>query len=499
MAKRTATSELNHDNWDQEGEPEDPGTFKTLPADELKTRVFAKAKRSLGSNNSSTGSSPFALFSGFSSTASANSSPFFKKSNNDSFTFKSSSESNPLLKKENGTQPVVTQKETDESTNSSLFTKSVVENKSLDIKSNLAGKLDVNSPPTFEKKTEHSMDANQSSATSVSKGKPARSIDYFRQLQSLNESVLKWMELHFSKNACCDFTPVFNDYKKHLDTLNLTYPFRKKESSEKESGSEFKSPAEKVPEQKSNTTSKGNSSFTLTNFNKDETDYGANFSSNTTNTSTFSFGQKTIPTATSSGSTGPTSSCKVEAASLTGNCQSESAEAGKGSFPFSFGLKNAQLGNSSSANKPFSFQASAPAATAESEKETDEYVPPKNDFNAVNEEDALYSKRCKLFFKKDETYSDKGVGTLYLKPLDGKTQLLVRADTNLGNILLNIILSSSLPMSRTGKNNVLLVCVPNPPVDAKNPDSKDAIPMLIRVKTAEDADELLEMLNKYKS
>lgn len=67
----------------------------------------------------------------------------------------------------------------------------------------------------------------------------------------------------------------------------------------------------------------------------------------------------------------------------------------------------------------------------------------------------------------------------------------------LGNILLNIRLSASLPISRSGKNNVMIACIPNPPVDPKNPDK--AIPMLIRVKTAEDADELLNTLNKYKS
>ncbi|XP_035225988.1 nuclear pore complex protein Nup50-like [Stegodyphus dumicola] len=134
-----------------------------------------------------------------------------------------------------------------------------------------------------------------------------------------------------------------------------------------------------------------------------------------------------------------------------------------------------------------------------SSTEEQEYVPPKNEVVAVTEEGAVYSKRCKLFFKKDDSYAEKGIGTVYLKPIDGKTQLLIRADTNLGNILLNIMLSSSLPMSRTGKNNVLIVCIPNPPVDIKNPDSKEAIPILIRVKTSEDADELLENLNKYKS
>lgn len=42
------------------------------------------------------------------------------------------------------------------------------------------------------------------------------------------------------------------------------------------------------------------------------------------------------------------------------------------------------------------------------------------------------------------------------------------------------------------------MCVPNPPIDPKKADTKEAIPMLIRVKTGEDADELLQTLNKHK-
>lgn len=71
----------------------------------------------------------------------------------------------------------------------------------------------------------HDADSNMSS-----KSKSMRGIEYYRQLQSLNESVMKWMQLHLSRNACCDFTPVFNDYKKHLDTLNVTYPAGRKSS-----------------------------------------------------------------------------------------------------------------------------------------------------------------------------------------------------------------------------------------------------------------------------
>lgn len=65
-----------------------------------------------------------------------------------------------------------------------------------------------------------------------------------------------------------------------------------------------------------------------------------------------------------------------------------------------------------------------------------------------------------------------------------------------GNILLNIIVQASMPCSRVGKNNVMVVCVPNPPVDDKNASSP--VPLLIRVKTAEDADELHKTLEEKK-
>lgn len=41
--------------------------------------------------------------------------------------------------------------------------------------------------------------------------------------------------------------------------------------------------------------------------------------------------------------------------------------------------------------------------------------------------------RCKLFYKKESEFKEKGVGTLHLKMVaEGKLQLLIRADTNLG-------------------------------------------------------------------
>ncbi|XP_054856435.1 nuclear pore complex protein Nup50 isoform X2 [Eublepharis macularius] len=129
--------------------------------------------------------------------------------------------------------------------------------------------------------------------------------------------------------------------------------------------------------------------------------------------------------------------------------------------------------------------------------EEEEEEPPKVVVNEIKEDDAFYSKKCKVFYKKDNEFKEKGVGTLHLKPAGNqKTQLLIRADTNLGNILLNILVPPKMPCSRTGKNNVLIVCIPNPPVDEKN--AAVPVPMLIRVKTSEDADELHKILLEKK-
>lgn len=148
----------------------------------------------------------------------------------------------------------------------------------------------------------------------------------------------------------------------------------------------------------------------------------------------------------------------------------------------------------------------------------------------------MLSQRCKLYYKKDDAYVDRGVGQLHLKPLGNKTQLVVRADTSLGNILLNILLQQSLPVMKQGKNNVMISCIPNPPINEKE-ESKvcsvliynlqyfssifsymsywilshtvqcflsckflllKIVPMLIRVKTSDDADKLLKIIEEKK-
>ena len=102
------------------------------------------------------------------------------------------------------------------------------------------------------------------------------------------------------------------------------------------------------------------------------------------------------------------------------------------------------------------------------------------------------------FNEKEKKYTDRGIGNLFIKPInDGEsTQLIVRADTKLANILLNVKLSKSLPITKVNPKDVSYLCMPNPPIP--NVDSNVPCKFLFRVKTEDDASELFEKLNEYK-
>lgn len=123
-------------------------------------------------------------------------------------------------------------------------------------------------------------------------------------------------------------------------------------------------------------------------------------------------------------------------------------------------------------------------------------APPVVERKVIVEDDAFYQIRTKLFFKKGGQWQELGVGMLYLKPSGEKIQLLIRMEAVTGKVLLNISVSKELPVSRSGKNNVMVVSLPNPPVYAKPADGDNNVPCtyLIRVKGAAEADELFSKL-----
>ena len=85
-----------------------------------------------------------------------------------------------------------------------------------------------------------------------------------------------------------------------------------------------------------------------------------------------------------------------------------------------------------------------------------------------------------------------------MKPISNgeSTQLIIRADNTLANILLNVKLSKLFPITKIGAKDVSYVCVPNPPIP--NIDTKTPCKFLFKVKTGEDATELLDKLNELK-
>lgn len=107
--------------------------------------------------------------------------------------------------------------------------------------------------------------------------------------------------------------------------------------------------------------------------------------------------------------------------------------------------------------------------------------------------------RCKLFLKKEASYIEKGLGTLYIKETNEEAgnQLLIRADNSLGTIMMNIRLNKSLPIIST-KSGLLLTIpnIPSSPVKGKEPEPETAS-YYIKVKNNEIRDELNAQIKSH--
>lgn len=103
------------------------------------------------------------------------------------------------------------------------------------------------------------------------------------------------------------------------------------------------------------------------------------------------------------------------------------------------------------------------------------------------EKNALMKTRAKLFYKKGEEYIELGTGNLLVCKTTGSgVQLLMRNETTLAKVLLNVRVTAQMPLTVKG-NNVFLVCVPNPPLTSKSPENPTPATYLIRVKTGDIA------------
>jgi len=175
-----------------------------------------------------------------------------------------------------------------------------------------------------------------------------------------------------------------------------------------------------------------------------------------------------------------------------------SASGGSSGFTFGLGAKKPATETASATSTSSTGSAQQTAETGGDADEDAEYQPPKPEVVELNEDDAFFTMKCKLFYMVDGKWSDRGVGKLFLKPTaSGKTQLLIRAENTLGTILLNVLLSKSIPTSLQGTNNVSLSCIPNPPIIGSK-STASPVCMLLKVKTADNASELLKQLDDNK-
>ncbi|TKS90401.1 Nuclear pore complex protein [Collichthys lucidus] len=485
MAKRIADKELTDRNWDQEDEGEEAGTFSVASEDVLKNRAIKKAKRRnvgsevtlvcqgeraaapskvlkvfLSAGAASGGSAPTA-FSGFGNGGGFKGLGGLTNGNSiaPSFGGFSSPAAPPTATSSTAAPPTATP--------------------------GLTFNGPASSKPSGDITVKQTNGSAATPAPSSGSGSGSGSNrEYSRQLTALNCSVRDWITKHVNDNPLCDLNPIFRDYERHLASIERQYGAGSADggSEEKKLPSTAAAPAASSSSSSSSSGSRSSSAAPASLF---------SFGKNTTEDSTrdksaaaplgagvtFNFGQKVD-------------------SSVLGSLGSKSTPP---SFSFSSSASSSQtlFGAPAAAALSFSGSKSEDARPADENGDEESEEPPRPEIREVKEDDAFYSKKCKLFYKKDSEFKEKGVGTLHLKQTDdGKTQMIIRADTNLGNILLNIMVQSSMPCSRVGKNNVMVVCVPNPAVDDKNPSSP--VPLLIRVKTAEDADELHKTLEEKK-
>lgn len=455
MSKRTATTELTHDNWNDEDEPEEAGEFKRASDEDLKKRQIRTARRRGVNTGEQTQVASPSVFAGFSG---------FKKS-----------------------EPVAPK---------AVFSFLVAPNGS---GAKSESTLSATTPdPTAANSAEPEKKSINGLDSAPDTSSKANDKEYLRKLKGLNESVSKWISLHVASNPLVILTPVFRDYERHLATIQAKAPQGYKSSESLSTSEESTRTSEHTRNEisLSDEVNQISSTEPAVKAENKSTEEKKTFSSSIFGSSTNSSASANVPATFSFGSSGSSTQF------CFGSPSSSNSLASTETPTFSFGTgttTSPSAGFSFGTSKPFTFANVASTNNTEDNKKDDnddgdeDETPPKPDHKPVNEDGATYTKRCSVFIKQGKEYSSRGIGNLFLKPVDGgKTQLIVRADTSLGNVLLNFIVGSSLPIQRLGKNNVAVVCIPTP--DAQPPP----VTVLLRVKTSEDADELFSTLEKHK-
>ncbi|XP_059043228.1 nuclear pore complex protein Nup50 isoform X1 [Mustela lutreola] len=433
MAKRIAEKELTDRNWDQEDEAEEVGTFSVASEEVLKNRAIKKAKRrNVGFESDSGGA-----FKGFKGLVVPSGGGGFSG-------FGNGAGGKPLEGLSNGSG--VSSAPPFSSARAAAESKAAF------------GSVAANGPTSLVDKKVLTPKTNGDSPQPSSSGPPSGAAcprsAYHKQLAALNCSVRDWIAKHVNANPLCDLTPIFRDYERHLAGIEQQHGSGGGRGSEREAGPvplATQSPSlfgAAKPQQDSAFPFAGGRAEGGAE-RKTEPPAGAASAS-------FSFGKKIDGSVLGSPNSGP----------LTG-------------FSFSSG-NSSFFGKDLTQNKPASSPFSAKTLEVQAEGGTsdckggDEEAsdePPKVVVTEVKEEDAFYSKKCKLFYKKDNEFKEKGVGTLHLKPTaTQKTQLLVRADTNLALLagepqraaLLTVLPSLEGPREGSGSSQRVLPPLQHP-------------------------------------
>ncbi|XP_022241338.1 nuclear pore complex protein Nup50-like isoform X2 [Limulus polyphemus] len=330
----------------------------------------------------------------------------------------------------------------------------------------------------------------------------SRDIQYYKLLKTLNENFSEWIKNCLGKSPYCNFIPAFEDYENYVTEIEKKYPVQNSQTETTNvregtlSGIQFSSKSTIDGHVTKHTFNSG-SKATKTEGPKKEN--AVTFKlfppvSSTTSTSTSSFGFKPTSSPTNSVSGKSLFSLDNDEASSSASITNVLTSTTPSSAGFSFKTCDGSTTSDRVSKPPPVLLTTKKCAV----QELREAAPHKIKYSQAEGNDALFSKRCKLFCKKGNCYKDEGIGILCIKMVQGKSRLLIRADSNLDNILLNIRLNSTVPIKKVGKNNVLIVCNPNPPMDIKSSNT-ETITFLIRVKTSEEADELLLKLNHFKT
>ncbi|CAL8085857.1 unnamed protein product [Calicophoron daubneyi] len=328
--------------------------------------------------------------------------------------------------------------------------------------------------------------------------------EYLRQLRSLNQSLLDWTGKHVKEDPYCILTPIFKDYDKHLDLLNQKFPAHGRATNESQIASVAVSC---VPSSVSNAVT----------FPRIDNTAGDSLKTPLVPTTSSDKSQMSAPPSTKPLVENTSTTKPGTSTTFSFTAPNSSADSSAPKPPgFHFGLP--PIPSSKSAPLLFKFNTTLPStspfapsvktAVSESnpavEEDSENYVPPKPVVKEIHEEGSVYSVRCKLFYKLETEWHERGVGNLFIKPTtDDKFQLLIRADTNLGNILLNVLITRDIPFKQQ-KNNLTFVCVPSPPLPIKQAANESpggslkAFPMLIRVKTESGASELLKEIDQHR-